>query len=259
LKAYSNEKNIIEQISDTTARPSELFVEPIAVDFQEQLEQFIYIASHDLRSPLRNIGSYAQLLKKKFSSDLEPEAHEFLEFIVSNAFLMNEIINDLLEYSNLDRQTPNSRVNLNRIMDLVNVNFEDRITEKGLTIEIDELPIIMGKKSPLIKLFSNLTDNALKFSSQSAAPHLQIKCQKYNKQFWLFSFIDNGVGLEEIYQDKVFQPFQKIDTRKLGGSGMGLAICKKVVKLHGGSIWYTPNHQGAGTTFNFTLPQYLAY
>ena len=218
-----------------------------------ELEQFAYIASHDLKSPLRNIGSYAQLLKRRYYDKFDANANEFIDFIVNNATQMNMIISDLLEYSRADSQKELVKVDFNKMIEIVKINLREAILSNKAVIEIEHLPTIFGVRSAIIQLLQNLVENAIKYQSNQK-PHIIIKAQKEGEEYWRFSLSDNGVGLNEAYQDKAFQPFQRLGSRDRPGSGMGLAICRKVVKLHGGNIWYNSANDNTGTTFHFTIP-----
>lgn len=220
----------------------------------QELEQFSYVASHDLKSPLRNIGSYAQLLNRRYKDKLDEDANMYLNFIVTNAQLMNSIITDLLEYNSLEHYKKLAQTNLNKTMEHVQSNLKDVLTANNVTLEYENLPEIWTYQSSTMQLLQNLIDNAIKHRSE-AAPHIVIKAKRLaSNSGWEFSVKDNGMGLDEKYKDKVFSPFQRINTQNNSGTGMGLAICKKVARLHGGDIWYKKN-KDVGTTFFFTLPQ----
>jgi light-regulated signal transduction histidine kinase (bacteriophytochrome) len=220
----------------------------------QELEQFSFVASHDLKSPLRNIGSYAQLLNRKYKDKLDDDANTYLNFIVTNAQLMNSIITDLLEYNSLEHNKQLAQTNLNKIIEHIQFNLKDVLTANNVTLEFENLPEIWTYQSSTLQLFHNLIDNAIKHRSE-AAPHIVIKAKRLaSNSGWEFSVKDNGMGLDEKYKDKVFSPFQRINTQNNSGTGMGLAICKKVARLHGGDIWYEKN-KDMGTTFFFTLPQ----
>lgn len=220
----------------------------------QELEQFSFVASHDLKSPLRNIGSYAQLLQRRYKDKLDEDANMYLNFVVTNAQLMNTIITDLLEYNSLEHNKQLAQTDLNNTMELVQDNLKATLNANNVTLEYENLPEIWTYQSSTMQLLQNLIDNAIKHRSE-AAPHIVI-CAKSLKSNggWEFSVKDNGMGLDEKYKDKVFSPFQRINTHNNTGTGMGLAICKKVVRLHGGDIWYEKN-KDLGTTFFFTLPQ----
>ena len=224
-----------------------------------EMEQFAYIASHDLKSPLRNISGFAKLLKQRFYDKIGEAGKEYIDFIVTNTQMMDDVITDLLTYSRVDREKELALTNFNRLVELVKINLKNNITTENATITADELPTLWAHKSGVIQLLQNLVENALKYRSEKD-PHIHISAY-FNGEHWQFSIADNGVGLDESYNEKAFQPFQRINHRDRPGMGMGLAICRKVAKLHGGSIWFSQNslengaHTEGGTTFHFTIPQ----
>jgi light-regulated signal transduction histidine kinase (bacteriophytochrome) len=217
-----------------------------------ELEQFSYIASHDLKSPLRSIASYAGLLKRRYGGQLDADADQFIDFIVKGASHMNEIISDLLEYSSSGKERQLAKTDLNQVLEMVMFNLKEEIAESKAQIEYSNLPELTVHSSGMVQLFQNLLGNAIKFKSD-AAPLLKITCEKQNGT-WYFAVADNGLGMEEEYQEKAFKPFQRVNHLDRPGTGMGLAICKKIVKMHKGEIWYK-SQLGAGSTFHFTIPQ----
>lgn len=248
------QKNLLEEQSEKLTKN----LHALQMSYSE-LELFAYIASHDLKSPLRNIGSYAQLLKRRYHGKLDGDADEFIDFIVNNAQMMNNIISDLLVYSRVDRDKDLAKSNFNRLIELVKHNIRDTIIDNNAEIECGELPTLWVHRSSMIQLFQNLIENAIKFRTDET-PRIRIDAQvRESDGFWQISVKDNGVGLDEAYQEKAFLPFQRINHRDRPGSGMGLAICRKVVRLHGGNIWYNKNHpekvECGGTSFHFTIPQ----
>ena len=225
-----------------------------------EMEQFAYIASHDLKSPLRNISGFAKLLKQRYYENIDEGGKEYIDFIVTNTQMMNDVIDDLLIYSRVDHEKELALTNFNRIVELVKINLKNYIKTEDATITTDELPTLWAHKSGVIQLLQNLVENALKYRS-GAPPKIHISAY-FNGEDWQFSVADNGVGLDEAYNEKAFQPFQRINQRDRPGMGMGLAICRKVTKLHGGNIWFLQNlpqnsvyTEGVGTTFHFTIPQ----
>lgn len=219
-----------------------------------ELEQFAYIASHDLKSPLRNIAGYSQLLQKRYYGRIDAEADSFLDFIVDSTKTMSNIITHVLEYSGLNNNTSLSLTQVSRILELIKDDKNDIIKANNATIECHNLPTVWVQKNSIIQLFNQLIDNAIKYRSEKP-PHIKITAEfDDDDSVWTFSVKDNGIGLDETYQDKAFQLFQRIEKRHLPGAGMGLAICQKVVKMHGGNIWFKQNTEG-GTSFFFTIPQ----
>ena len=247
------QKNLLQEQSEMLTKN----LHALQMSYSE-LELFSYIASHDLKSPLRNIGSYAQLLKRRYQGKLDTEADEFIDFIVDNAQMMNSIISDLLIYSRVDRDKDLVKVNFNRLIELVQHNIREMILENNVKIDCGELPTLWVHRSSMIELFQNLIENAIKFRT-AQNPYIHIDAHiRETDGFWQISVKDNGVGLDELYQEKAFLPFQRINHRERPGSGMGLAICRKIVRLHGGNIWYQKNgvnNEDIGTSFHFTIPQ----
>jgi PAS domain S-box-containing protein len=219
-----------------------------------ELEQFAYVASHDLQEPLRMITSYVQLLAHRYQDQLDNDANDFIGYAVDGATRMQQLINDLLAYSRvgttvrLFEPTPCPNV----IKQVIH-NLEPAILESKATITYDELPVVMADKLQLEQLFQNLISNAIKFCSQ-ARPQIHITAKQNQVNEWVFSVQDNGIGIEQIYADRIFVIFQRLHTRdKYSGTGIGLAICKKIVERHNGQIWFE-SQLGQGTTFYFTIP-----
>ena len=227
-------------------------------DSYHELEQFSYIASHDLQSPLRTISNFAQLLQRKFYGQIDEEANEYIDFMVSGVKQMHFIITDLLKYAKVSdkKQVPNTKVNMKETIDFIHINLRNIISENKAQISvINPLPTLMLKKSAIIQLFQNLIENAIKFKSDKA-PHIKIFSKQISPSIWEFKIKDNGIGMDNQYQNKVFLPFQRLQKQDRTGTGIGLAICKKVVKMHGGNIRYE-SVKGKGTTFIFTIHQAL--
>lgn len=219
----------------------------------KDLEQFSYIASHDLKSPLRTIASYAQLLKRRYKGQIDNTADEFIQFIVMGANHMNDIICDLLEYSKAGgRQTDFTPTNLNNTLEMVKFNLRQEIIENNAQVLHETMPEMLVNKSSMMQLFQNLIANAIKFRKLETNPVIDIRSYK-EQNLWHFVVKDNGVGMDEVFQEKAFLPFQRLNNRDRPGTGMGLAICKKIVKMHNGDIWYD-SLIGRGTTFHFTIP-----
>ncbi len=218
----------------------------------KELENFAYIASHDLQEPLRMISSFSQLLEKKYSDKLDQEAHEFIKFVVDGANHMQHLINDLLAFSRITTQVVeckaiDSNTPAKRAID----NLQMKIESCNAVITIGDLPVICGDELQLERLFQNLIDNALKFSV-NGNPTVEISC-KPDFNAWLFAVKDNGIGIVKKNQDKIFEIFQRLNPRdKYPGTGIGLAICKRIVDQNGGKIWLE-SEPGEGTTFFFTI------
>jgi PAS domain S-box-containing protein len=230
-------------------------VEDLARSNQE-LEQFAYIASHDLSEPLRMVASYTQLLQRRYGASLDGDGQEFMGFIIDGARRMKGLIDDLLAYSRAGRPGRKAReIDLNQVLDDVLKNLERLIADKSAQVERVELPMVNGDKTSLTQLLQNLVGNALKFNT-GTAPQVRIGVTS-SDDVWTFSVTDNGLGIAPKYFERIFIIFQRLNAReKYEGTGMGLAICKKIVEAHGGRIW-VESQPGMGSSFFFTLPKQL--
>jgi PAS domain S-box-containing protein len=219
-----------------------------------ELEQFAYVASHDLQEPLRMIGSYTQLLERRYASRLDSDALEFMHFIVDGATRMKQLIEDLLAYSRVGtRGKALQRVSMKAVYDRAVLNLRGAIEQSGVIVASDVLPEVWGDDVQLAQLLQNLIANALKFRRE-APPRIHLGVSE-NEREWTFCMSDNGIGIEPAYFERIFMVFQRLHTRdEYPGTGIGLAICKKVVDRHGGRIW-VESEPGAGSRFSFTLPK----
>lgn len=221
----------------------------------QELEKFAYVASHDLQEPLRTITSYIQLLQKKFSDKLDGEAIEFMEFVVNGSKRMKTLINDLLEYSRINSaESKMEKVDCNDVLFEVMQNLQNSIKDSDAKIEIADLPVIKANKMHMVQLFQNLVGNSLKFKSERL-PIIKVKARKI-EGYYLFSVEDNGIGIKKEYSTKIFEIFQRLHSMQhYPGTGIGLAICMKIVQKLGGEIWMESEY-GRGTTFLFTVRDY---
>lgn len=219
----------------------------------EELERFAYVSSHDLQEPLRKIATFAQLLQLKHSETLNPEASKYLAVITEGVTRMRSLIRDLLDYSRLNVTAVSFEdVDLKNVIKDVLNDLEVAVKEKNATVIYDDLPIIRGNRTHLHQLFQNLIGNALKFHVKDARPIVQIAAKR-EKNYWTISVQDNGIGIEPQYADKIFKAFLRLHQKdKYPGTGIGLAICKKIVEEHGGTIWVVPAPKG-GSIFKFTF------
>ncbi len=220
----------------------------------KELQQFSYIVSHDLKSPLRTISSFAQILKEEYQGQLNEVGNEYLDLIISGTFQMDRVIRALLDYARVGHRSERFiDTDLNEVVDLVKLHLRKEIQDHHAQIICEnQLPTVFGNKTAFIQLFQNLTSNAIKFRTEET-PKIQISCSSKQGQ-WHFRFSDNGIGIEEEYREKIFLPFQRLSEKIAPGTGMGLAICKKVVKMHRGEIHAEAGKTG-GTAFVFTLPR----
>mgnify|MGYP003444622861 FL=1 len=217
-----------------------------------ELEQFAYVASHDLQAPLATIASYAQLLEKRYKDQLDPQANKFIGNIVQGCTRMQALIDDLLEYSRVGRrQKPFQVIDCNQVVEQAIANLQAVIRDTQAVVTYSELPEVTGDISQLVQLFQNLVGNAIKYRHE-APPVVRVSACKHDNK-WLFSVSDNGIGIAGQHQERIFQIFQRLHTqREYSGTGIGLAICQKIVERHGGSIW-VESEPGQGSTFHFTI------
>jgi PAS domain S-box-containing protein len=218
-----------------------------------ELEQFAYIASHDLQEPLRMVSSYMQLIAKRYQGKLDSDADEFIAYAVDGAGRMKSMINDLLTFSRLGtRGKPFQPVDTEAVLNAALENLKLAVEDSHAAVTHDPLPSVLADESQVAQLFQNLIGNALKFHGDEP-PRIHVSARK-TPQFWEFSVRDNGIGIDPQFFERVFLIFQRLSTRaEHAGSGIGLAICKKIVERHGGRIWIE-SKPGEGTTFFFTLP-----
>ena len=221
----------------------------------EELERFAYVASHDLQEPLRMVASFTQLLAKRYSGRLDETADRYMNYAVDGAKRMQQLIADLLAYSRVNNQ----EINLRQI-DCATVvldamrNLQVAIKESGAAIDWDQLPSLWADQGELTQLFQNLLANAIKFRRKDECPRIHVSSEDSGEE-WTISVQDNGIGIDARHAERVFQIFQRLHTRQeYPGTGIGLAVCKKVVERHGGKLW-VESEPGAGATFRFTIPK----
>jgi len=253
-----DETLIISNIRDVTARKiADERLRAAAADLARsnaELEQFAYVASHDLQEPLRMVASYTQLLARRYTGKLDEDADEFIGFAVDGARRMQELINDLLTYSRVGtRPLQLETVDSNQLVDQVVSDLAAAISDSKAEVTRDDLPTLRGDPTQLRQLFQNLIANGIKFHRPEEAARVHVSALLEHAA-WTFSVSDNGIGIEQQYQDRIFALFQRLHTRAdYPGTGIGLAICKKIVERHGGQI-RVDSAPGRGTTFRFTLP-----
>lgn len=222
----------------------------------QELENFGYIATHDLQEPLRMVSVYSKLLVKRYKDKLDDTANEFFNFAIEGAQRMQEMIYDLRDYTSIDQNgTPFTELNATSTVGFAIENIKDRIDSTAAEIRCDELPLVKGDKAQIVLLFQHLLTNAIKFTKDGQKPVIHISA-KTNTDFWEFSVKDNGIGIETQYKDRIFRIFQRLNSReKYTGTGIGLAICKKIVERHGGEIW-VESKPGKGSVFHFTISRW---
>jgi PAS domain S-box-containing protein len=252
-----NASIILEISSDITERKQmEEQLESTFADLQRsnaELEQFAYIASHDLQEPLRMITSYMQIIEEDYKGKLDEDADEYIGFAVDGAKRMQTLINDLLKYSRVGTKgKPLVPMSAETALTVALDNMQVTIDETKAVITHDQLPIVLGDDGQLSQVFQNLLSNAIKFRSNSA-PQIHISVEQTPEE-WVFSVQDNGIGIDMKYADRIFTIFQRLHGREeYPGTGIGLAVVKKIVQRHGGRIWVKSAPE-SGSTFYFTLP-----
>ena len=218
----------------------------------EDLEQFAYVASHDLQEPLRMVSSYTQLLEQRYKDKLDADANDFIAYAVDGAKRMQMLIQDLLAYSRVGTRGKSfEATDCNSVLGQARVNLSMALEETGAVVTNDELPTIMVDETQLIQVFQNLIGNAIRFRSEEPL-HVHILAEQKRNE-WVFSVRDNGVGIDPEYHERIFIIFQRLQGKtEDAGTGIGLALCKKIVQRHGGRIW-VESELGKGATFFFTL------
>lgn len=218
----------------------------------KELEQFVYIASHDLHEPLRTTSGFVDLFQKQYKGILDEKADSYLSHITQSVQRMRTLINDLLEYSRIGSNKELSVINCNTLLNDVLADLSIALKEANASVITGDLPVINGHPTAMKQLFQNLVANGIKFRKNDTAPTISISAQQKDT-YWEFSFTDNGIGIHKKHNDKVFEIFQRLHNRKeYDGSGIGLAHCKKIVELHKGDIW-VESTPGKGSTFYFTI------
>ena len=219
----------------------------------KELEQFAYIASHDLQEPLRMITSFLGMLEKKYSDQLDEKAKEYIHYAVDGARRLRQIILDLLDYSRVGRmEYSEETVDLNDLLKEIEDALVTRITERNAIIESNGLTVINTKRTPLTQVFQNLISNALKYAKKDVSPIIKISAEE-KKDYWQFSIEDNGLGIDKEFHERIFIIFQRLHSREeIPGTGLGLAITKKAIETMGGKIW-VESEVGKGSTFYFTI------
>ncbi len=223
-------------------------------EIKKEMNQFTYIVSHDLQAPLRTITGFLELLNKRYSDKLDASGMQFIDMAVKGATKMKSLVFDLLEYSRLNNRVEGfDVVDLNEVLNETKIKYETIIEKTGAVIKVNELPLVLADRTQMGHMFHHLLGNALKFRGERT-PEINITSRKENN-CWIIGVQDNGMGIEESFFEKIFIVFRRLnnDEEKYPGTGIGLAICKKIAELHDGKIWLK-SEVNKGTAFYFSLP-----
>jgi two-component system, sensor histidine kinase and response regulator len=218
------------------------------------LQHFAYAASHDLQEPLRTISTFTQLLRQETDSHLTDQQQGYFRRVSEAATRMQTLVHDLLTYSQVGHEgRAHSPVELNAIVSAAMASLREQLSQAGCEVQIPHtLPCVWGDFTNLVSIFHNLVSNSLKYRTLSRSPVVQILAEQSNPAEWIISVMDNGIGIAEKYHQRIFEPFKRLHGSEIPGTGIGLALCQKIIEAHGGRIW-VKSTLGAGATFCFTL------
>ena len=240
LEDYAEEKRKVESVNNSL------------ISANKELEQFAYVASHDLQEPLRTISNFAGLLQKKYAGKIDKDADAYTGIIVKAATKMQNLIKYLLDFSRIGRNVSQEAVDCNEIVEEVIAGMNASITESNAKITFPTLPVLQGNKLELNQLFQNVISNAIKFRKKDVAPVVEITVEEKGNEY-LFAIKDNGIGMEDQYKERIFILFQRLhNVSDYPGTGIGLALCKKIVRLYNGEVWIEST-LGEGSTLYFTI------
>jgi len=219
-----------------------------------ELEQFAYVASHDLQEPLRKVASFCQLIEQRYEDQLDERGKQYIAFAVDGAKRMQQLINDLLAFSRVGRVAAEQVVSGEEVLRQALTSLGHAIEDSGAQIDAGPLPPVRGEPALLAAVFQNLIGNALKFHGNGGPPHVAISAERRGEE-WVFTCADDGIGIEPEYAERIFMIFQRLHPKDAyAGTGIGLALCRKIVEYHGGRIWLDTDAPEDRTTFRFTLP-----
>jgi light-regulated signal transduction histidine kinase (bacteriophytochrome) len=236
---------VAEAVAEADERAAEL------ARSNEELDRFAYIASHDLREPLRTMMRYMQLLERQHATTLDDVARDYVAKTITGARQMNQLISDLHTHARIGRKRESGPVDCNIVLAEACGNLRAALEESRAIVSAGSLPTIAAVRSEIVLLFQNLLENAVKFRAERT-PAIEVGAER-REENWLFSFADNGIGIESQYLERIFGIGERLHGRKIPGTGFGLANCRKIVEHHGGEIW-AESEPDAGSKFVFTLP-----
>lgn len=251
--------NIMQDVQEARLEAEQLNTELDKIitelkDSNEQLERFAYVASHDLQEPLRKVNSFTQLFERRYHDLVDEKGQKYIYYIKDGTLRMQQLISDLLQYSRINTKGDEfKKINTTKIVEDIIDLFDSKLKETNGKIVMGDLPDIYGDESQIRQLFQNLVGNAIKFGKEGVDPEITIRAEKAGSN-WVFKVKDNGIGIEEAYKDRIFVIFQRLHSKEAyEGTGIGLAICRQILKKHGGEISLT-SEPGNGTEFFFTIP-----
>lgn len=222
----------------------------------KELEQFAYVASHDLREPIRSLNGFAKLLERKLEDFLDEDSQSYLDYIKQASSRMSTLVTGLLDHATIGKNKEIETVDLDLMMKAVEDDLNLQIDNSKAELSFSNMPVLQGYRTELRLLFQNLISNGIKFKAENRTPIVRVSAMKED-QGWLFTVSDNGIGISGEYLDKIFAIFQRLHPKdEYQGTGIGLAHCKKIVELHQGEIW-VESTEGEGSSFHFTIPDHL--
>jgi PAS domain S-box-containing protein len=245
----------IRDVTDKKKAESEIAAQNKKLQLQnKELEQFTYLASHDLQEPLRTLISFSALIKEEYTDKLDEEFNQYIDFIYQSSNRMQELVKGLMDYSRIGKVKELATIDCSKILDEVLSDLSMVIKEKNAQITISKLPEIQGYPTEIRLVLQNLISNSLKFTKTGSIPEIDINAKELNDN-WHFSIQDNGIGIDEKNISKIFKIFRRLHNRnQYEGTGIGLSHCEKIIDLHGGKIW-VESKLGEGSIFNFTIPK----
>jgi light-regulated signal transduction histidine kinase (bacteriophytochrome) len=256
LELYERNRELVREVVERRRIEKQLRekAEQLA-NTNAELEQFAYVASHDLKAPLRSVAGFSQLLARRYAAKLDTDGQEFVAFIESGVRRMQSLIDDLLEYARASRvPLAPTWIDSRALVEDVRLRLRARLQDADAELVLGELPRIWADRVQLGQVLQNLIDNAVKFQADGVRPRVEVACQP-TPEGWECRVTDNGIGVPQEYEGKVFMLFQRLHVDdKYEGTGLGLPICKKIIERHGGVIGVQPAPQGSGASFVFTLP-----
>ena len=253
----ANELGILATLTDISGLKQALLETKTTLEkltqANQQLKQFAYMTSHDLQEPLRSISNYLALIQRRYKDKFDKDANDFIDYAVEGANRLQQMIDSMLVFSRLEtRAAPYTKTNLTTVLNRVIKQLSDSIKNNKAVITHDELPTLMVDELQIGICFQNLISNSIKFHKIGTPPKIHVSAVKKDHE-WTFSVSDNGIGIDLKYKDQLFVMFKRLVGREYAGTGMGLAICKKIIQRYGGTIW-VDSQLGKGSTFYFTIP-----